>query len=421
AKAAGTPVYMAPEMLDGGAGVGEYTDVYLLGAILYEILSGEPPHLRDTVQEILRAIALSEPVRRAEDPALDEIWAVCLRAMSREPSARFERVESLRRGVQSFLDHRGALSLTEQSTLRLQLLERAVQGRIRGATQREDLYKLFAECRFGFRQALIGWPDNTHAAAGLERALTCMIEHELAHAEPRGAQALLAELSDPPAELRARVQRAMAQFERERARVEELAELGARHERQQDIGIGARVRFGIVGALMVAMTVLPLAYSWFLREDYPPTHANLVAFTCGIVLVLGGAAFFARHVLLSTTLNRNFFAALFTALCGQIVLNLGCWALDVPVLTVRVLDLGVWAIAATYGSFVTQLAFLPTAIGYLVGFGVAVAYPTRRDEIAAAANLLLVINLLVVWWPLIVGRAPSEPQTSVAGPEEPQP
>jgi serine/threonine protein kinase len=58
---AGTPAYMAPEQAYGSEGVGPWTDVYLLGATLYEVAVGCAPHRGETLMQLMLAIAASEP------------------------------------------------------------------------------------------------------------------------------------------------------------------------------------------------------------------------------------------------------------------------------------------------------------------------------------------------------------------------
>jgi serine/threonine-protein kinase len=90
----GTPQYMAPEQVEGaGDAVTPRTDVYALGAILYEAVSGAPPHVGTNLAELSRRILQDEPARLgAAGPDLE---TVCLKALAKEPARRYADAEAL--------------------------------------------------------------------------------------------------------------------------------------------------------------------------------------------------------------------------------------------------------------------------------------------------------------------------------------
>src|SRR6185503_8387080 len=87
----GTPMYMAPEQVSGRTDVTVRTDVYALGAILYQILTGRPPHDGETVSQVYEKILQEDPMPPHRiDPALPpELDVIALKALEKEPSHRY--------------------------------------------------------------------------------------------------------------------------------------------------------------------------------------------------------------------------------------------------------------------------------------------------------------------------------------------
>ena len=87
----GTPDYMAPEQVKGLRGDGR-TDIYSLGVILYEMLTGEVPFPSDNVYAAMRAKAREDPTppRRLRYEISLELEEIVLRALERDPKNRFE-------------------------------------------------------------------------------------------------------------------------------------------------------------------------------------------------------------------------------------------------------------------------------------------------------------------------------------------
>jgi len=101
----GTPAYMAPEQAFGKSkNVGPAADIYALGAILYECLTGRPPFKGATVADTLDLVRTMEPMRlRAcikEIPA--DLETICLHCLRKEPSRRYASAEALAEDLRRF-------------------------------------------------------------------------------------------------------------------------------------------------------------------------------------------------------------------------------------------------------------------------------------------------------------------------------
>ncbi|MBX3192952.1 MAG: serine/threonine protein kinase [Labilithrix sp.] len=392
-EAAGTPGYMAPELLLGEP-VSERTDVYLLGAILYEIFDRKPPHRGATPREVARSVLLSAPA--APPGAPFELVAVIRRAMARRPDDRYASAEELRVAVASFLQHRTAIRLAEEADRRLRSLSALAEGGgARSLASRAEAYELYGGACFGYREALAIWPDYAAAREGVRRAIITMIELELACDETNGASQLLASLDEPPSDLRARVEQAVATSLEERQRILSLEALGE----DRDAARGARTRRILVGALGVIWSLAPLFTAWAvdpIKDQYPPMWLAPSA----ALVVLAVLTYWGRRDLRQTAINRGVVATIAVGVIGQLAVALGGPLIGQSDVHARIHMLLVWAIVVAMAAVTIDRRLAPGAAVALAAYALAAIYAKTVAPVQyamAATYFAISINALAIW------------------------
>ncbi len=103
----GTPAYLPPEQARGDTSqIGPASDIYALGAVLYEVLTGRPPFLAATTLETLHLVIAEEvlPPRKLNPKIARDLELICLKCLEKNPSRRYESAAELSSDLGRFLE-----------------------------------------------------------------------------------------------------------------------------------------------------------------------------------------------------------------------------------------------------------------------------------------------------------------------------
>ncbi len=406
---AGTPQYMAPEMLGGGTigRISERTDVYLLGAILYEIITGQAPHLGHNLQEMMAKVLRSHPPLPDDCPP--ELARICRMAMDPDPGWRHESAEELRLAISRFLQHAGSRRLEAQARKRTDELMRLLAQNVAESTPRpgqsvaaidqersDVIQNLFGECRFAYRQALEMWPENEAARTGLTLATTAMIEHELAQHNPRSAANLMARLEDVEPALRDRVNQALAEAENAEKRMADLEHF----RKQNDVQTGTRNRaMGALG-LGIAWTVSPLLGPLFFNLEDSRQFLPDALFITLVLIAIAIWSWVRREDMRESGVTRRLMWAAALAMFVQLFFDGAALALNIDVPAMQVLWPLIWFTVSAMLVITVDARLLPMTLGFLMALVIGLYNNEWRFYGMALSNLIMTFNMFFVWMPL---------------------
>jgi len=295
----GTPKYMAPELALPDSTIDPRTDVYVMGAVLFEVVTGRPLRAgRRTAELVHQAHLAAPPVFGAgagvgvdaDVDVDDELRGIIGRCLAREPAERFDSAEALRLALVTYLAHGAVRVILDRAQQALTRLEQAIAA---DAVDDAAVRQLGNECRFGFRTALSAWPESKRATEGLVAVLERLLRFELARGELAASRGLLRELEAVHGGtrplLQSEVQQLADSLSAQQAEVSSLQRFAIEHDR----GIAERER---------AVAVFFAAFAWLITTAILDRLAAAAIFTAGpgvfavftglFAVVFAGAGFF---------------------------------------------------------------------------------------------------------------------------------
>jgi serine/threonine-protein kinase len=380
----GTPRYMAPEMVEGVAD--ERTDVFLLGATLHEVLTGEPRHRGESALEVLYATMYVEPFAYS-DHVPEELAAICNRACAREPDERYQSADALRAALSTFREHRAANTLSDAAEELLQALEHTLAA---DEVDYSDVQQRFSQTRFGFEAALRIWSASPSARAGLQTTLCAMIDYELDARHPQAARALLSALQLPDETRSERCATLERELARERERMQAM-------ERDRDPRVGAAQRrraLQLLALSVLTLTLVLLAQ----RELFPgfrPSATRLVFVGALVLAVVALVVVWWRRQGAWNFVNRRIAEISLSTLAVSFASRLSGFiqqanAESILVADSFILGLGGAALSAYHraGPWLALLSFIAAVVGSI--------WPSVIDELYIALSVFVPLAFLLL-------------------------
>jgi WD40 repeat protein/serine/threonine protein kinase/DNA-directed RNA polymerase subunit RPC12/RpoP len=230
---AGTPAFMAPEMAKcDSRRIDTRSDIYLLGGILYKIVTGLRPHESDSVVACVHE-AMQNKIQPTDKKG--ELTDIALKAMATVPEERYHTVKDFQVAIREYQAHAESIALSNSALEDIQ-----------NAETHSD-YDRFANGLYRCREALEMWPENETAGTGLARGTLSYAQCAFEKDDFDLAASLLTPENDAHRDLAERVEKARRRREYRKKRLKLLS-------------------FGISGLAILIIVILGIAFFWIKGE-----------------------------------------------------------------------------------------------------------------------------------------------------------
>ena len=393
---AGTPAYMAPEMVRGeGDELSVRTDVYLLGALLHEILTGRPPHGGETLYQIMFAAFNSQP-HDYDETVPGPLADICHRAMAADPAERYESVEQLRQALVDYKRHREALDLSEQAEKRLAVLQEMLDDSGSGPDSEAEIYKIFGECRFGFEQALRVEPSNETARDGQQSVLELMAHRELERGAYQAASLLIADFPEPAPDFERRLEELGRRLDSREQEFEVLRKI--QREADPEVGRSSRSILMLALGLIWGATSMGAGLGVDIFE-VDVTHEMVMGHAIFLNGVVGAASYAGRRWLFQNELNRRIMYSLLAFFAGSIVFRTIIWLTQIEPFSGLALEFFYYGMCGSIIALTLDRRILWGAVPYIFIGPVVAIFPEFLLYIFGVTNVVAMSLLAWAWWP----------------------
>ena len=380
---AGSPAYMAPEMARvTKESLSPATDIYLLGATLYEVYTGEPPHHGSSLSDMMDSIAHFVP--SFSQATCTRLQVIIARCMKKNPAERFESVEELLKTLQQYLQYRNFIPVVNAMNVDIQnIIEKSSNDGDRG-----ELYEHFFSARFAFRQLHNKRLLNNQNHNDFREATFALARWELTQDNPETAEILLDSWKDSlDEEFKQQIEGEKQRQKDQQLRLEKI-------EISRSRTIGARTRMAVVFYTIITWTLLP---AWVLIFDAKITFDLLHNHTLISIAIFIGIGLWGRHSISSTERNRQVYSILLCEPVFHGFSDITYQLLDYEPEQVWAMRFMVWlAMIASYAVLLEKRMLIITGIYAFVTLWV-VQNPVYVPQTSAVLNLGLCGVMFFLW------------------------